>query len=61
MERFLRTLKEECLSVHEFRTLEEARATMGEFTLAYSAEWLLERHGQRTPAQVRRALTLQAA
>ncbi len=30
MERFLRTLKEECLYVHEFRNLEEARAIICE-------------------------------
>ena len=27
----------------------------------YNREWLLERHGYRTPAEVRRALTRQAA
>jgi hypothetical protein len=28
---------------------------------AYNHQWLIERHGHRTPAEVRRQLTLQAA
>ncbi len=61
MERFLRTLKEECLYVHDFQSLEEARKIIGEFIEAYNREWLIERHGHRTPAEVREALALQAA
>lgn len=61
MERFLRTLKEECLYVHVFRNLEEARRILGVFIETYNREWLIERHGHRTPAEVRRALSLQAA
>lgn len=61
MERFLRTLKEECLYVHDFESLEEARKIIGEFIEAYNREWLIERHGHRTPAEVRESLALQAA
>jgi transposase InsO family protein len=61
MERWIRTLKEECLYLHDFATLEEARQVIGEFIERYNAQWLLERHGHRTPAEVRRALTRQAA
>jgi len=61
MERWIRTLKEECLYLHDFATLEEARQVIGEFIERYNREWLLERHGYRTPAEVRRALTRQAA
>lgn len=61
MERGIRTLKEECLHLHDFATLEEARQVMGEFIERYNRDWLLERHGYRTPAEVRRALTRQAA
>lgn len=61
MERWIRTLKEECLHLHDFATLEEARQVIGEFIERYNREWLLERHGYRTPAEVRRALTRQAA
>jgi putative transposase len=61
IERFMRTLKEECLYVHDFKNLEQARKIIGEFIEAYNNEWLIERHGHRTPAEVRRQLTLQAA
>jgi transposase InsO family protein len=61
MERWIRTLKEECVYLHDFTTLEEARQVIGEFVERYNREWLLERHGYRTPADVRRALTRQAA
>ena len=61
MERWIRTLKEECLHLHDFATLEEARQVIGEFIERYNRAWLLERHGYRTPAEVRRALTRRAA
>ncbi len=61
MERWIRTLKEECLYLHDFQTLEEARQVIGEFIERYNQEWLLERHGHRTPTDVRRALTKKAA
>lgn len=60
MERWIRTLKEECLYLHHFETLEEARQVIGAFIERYNHEWLLERHGHRTPAAVRQQL-LQAA
>ena len=52
-ERFMRTLKEHCLYLHQFQTLEEARAIIAEFTARYNAQWLIERLGHRTPAQAR--------
>ncbi len=52
-ERFMRTLKEHCLYLHQFQTLEEARAIMAEFIARYNAQWLIERLGHRTPAQAR--------
>jgi len=61
MERWIRTLKEECLYLHDFQTLEEARQVIREFIEAYNREWLIERHGHRTPADVRQALTRKAA
>ncbi len=47
--------------MHHFQTLEEARQVIGEFIEAYNREWLIERHGHRTPADVRQALTRKAA
>ena len=60
-ERFMRTLKQECLYLHDFESLEEARLEIGAFIERYNREWLLERHGYRTPAQVREELTRVAA
>ena len=52
-ERFMRTLKEQCIYLHQFRSLEEARQIIGAFIARYNAEWLIERLGYRTPAQAR--------
>jgi len=61
MERWIRTLKEECLYLHDFATLDEARQLIGAFIERYNRAWLLERHGHRTPAEVRASLTRRAA
>jgi len=60
-ERFMRTLKEECLYLHDFEGLEQAREVIAEFIERYNRGWLLERHGYRTPLQVREELTPKAA
>ena len=53
MERFIRTLKEQCLYLHRFETLEEAREIIAAFIGRYNREWLIERLDHRTPAQAR--------
>ena len=60
-ERFMRTLKEECLYLHDFETLEQARHEIGAFIERYNNGWILERHGYQTPTQARQALTRIAA
>ena len=60
-ERFIRTLKEECLYLHDFKSLEQARKVIGEFIERYNRGWLIERHGYKTPAEVRQQLTRTAA
>jgi len=60
-ERFMRTLKEECLYLHDFQSLEEARQVIAAFIERYNRGWLLERHRYKTPAQVRYELTRKAA
>ena len=60
-ERFIRTLKEECIHLHDFDTLEEARAVIGTFIKRYNNGWLLQRHGYMTPARVREKLSRRAA
>jgi len=61
VERFIRTLKEECLYLHDFESLEEARQVIGAFIERYNHGWLIERHGHKTPAEVRQQLTRMAA
>src|SRR5689334_10953616 len=52
-ERFIRTLKENLLWVRRFETVEELRLALIAFRQAYNRSWIIERHGYRTPAQVR--------
>ena len=52
-ERFMRTLKEQCIYLHQFTSLDEARCIIGEFIAQYNTAWLIGRLGYRTPAQAR--------
>ena len=56
-ERFIRTLKEQLLWVEHFETVEELRQALLAFKQRYNQAWLAERHGHRTPAAVRQALS----
>ena len=56
-ERFIRTLKEQLLWIESFATVEELRLALVAFKQRYNDQWLVERHGHRTPAAVRAALT----
>lgn len=53
-ERFIRTLKENPPWVGTFRNVEEPRLALIEFRRTYNENWLIERHGHRSPAQFRR-------
>ena len=53
IERFFRTLKEECLWVHDFESVDQARKIVGEWIETYNAEWLIERNGYCAPNTVR--------
>jgi transposase InsO family protein len=55
-ERFIKTLKEQLLWVRTFETIEEFRLALHEWLTIYNEQWLVERHGYRTPYQVRREL-----
>ena len=61
IERFIRTLKEQCLYLHRFQTLEEARRIIGEFIERDTHAWLIERLGHRTPVQARAEALRRAA
>ena len=52
-ERFIRVLKENLLWVRHFDTVEELRLALIAFKRTYNETWIIERHGYRTPAQVR--------
>lgn len=53
-ERFVRILKENLLWVRTFRTVEELRQALLEFKRTYNENWIIQRHGYKTPVQVRR-------
>ena len=52
-ERFVRLLKENLLWVRTFSTVEELRQALLEFQRTYNHHWISQRHGYKTPAQVR--------
>jgi transposase InsO family protein len=63
-ERAIRTLKEQLVWVRRFATVEELRLALSEFAALYNATWLRERHGHKTPDQIRaeqRGLETEAA
>ena len=63
-ERAIRTLKEQLLWVRHFATVEELRHALAAFAAQYNACWIRQRHGYRTPDQVRadqKALETEAA
>jgi transposase InsO family protein len=56
IERFFRTLKEQLLWVRSFADAEDVRRAVLEWIALYNENWLIERHGHRPPAAVRREL-----
>lgn len=55
-ERFVRTLKEQLLWLERFETVDALLEALHEFKQRYNDEWILGRHGYRTPSEHRRAL-----
>ena len=60
-ERFIRTLKEQLLWIERFGTVEDLRVALLAFKDRYNREWLIQRHGHRTPAAVRADFADEAA
>jgi putative transposase len=56
IERFMRTLKEQCLWLHRFTDLAQAEREIGAFIERYNQEWLVERHDHCTPRAIRAKL-----
>ena len=52
-ERFIRTLKEQLLWIEPFATVEDLRLALLAFKDRYNRDWLIQRHGHRSPAHVR--------
>jgi putative transposase len=46
-------MKENLLWVRHFTTVEELRLALIAFQQTYNQTWIIERHGYKTPAQVR--------
>ncbi len=52
-ERLIQTLKENLLWVRTFDTIEHLRQALFDFRRRYNEEWIIQRHGYKTPAQIR--------
>src|SRR4051812_1109623 len=55
IERLFRTLKEQAIHGRIFQTIEDVRDAVRAFVARYNAEWLLEKNGCRSPADMRAA------
>jgi transposase InsO family protein len=54
-ERWIRTLKDQCLWVELDDTVEELRQAVASFVDRYNSSWLIQRHGHRTPKEAYQA------
>jgi hypothetical protein len=50
-ERWIRTLKDQCLWVQLHGTVDELRQAVASFVDRYNTSWLIQRHGHRTPKE----------
>ena len=50
-ERWIRTLKEQCLWAELHDTVDELRQAVIRFVDTYNTQWLIQRHGHRTPKE----------
>src|SRR5678815_5938507 len=51
-ERWIRTLKDQCLWVQLYDTVDELRQAVASFVDRYNSSWLIQRHGHHTPKAV---------
>ena len=61
VEKFIGTLKEQVLWIERFETLGELRERIREFARTYNRDWLIERHGYRSPLEARERLLAAAS
>jgi transposase InsO family protein len=50
-ERWIRTLKEQCLWTELHEGVDELRQAVTTFVTTYNTQWLIQRHGHRTPKE----------
>jgi putative transposase len=50
-ERWIRTLKEQCLWAELHEGVDELRQAVATFVTTYNTQWLIQRHGHRTPKE----------
>jgi transposase InsO family protein len=55
IERLFRTLKEQAVHGRIFETIDEVRDAVRAFVARYNTEWLIEKNGHRSPADMRAA------
>jgi transposase InsO family protein len=55
IERLFRTLKEQVVHGRIFQTIDDVREAVRAFVARYNAEWLIEKNGHRSPADMRAA------
>jgi putative transposase len=60
-ERFIRTLKEQCLWAELYEDVDHLRRAVATFCELYNTEWLIERLGHRTPREAYAGATLEDA
>ncbi len=61
IERFFKTIKMECIWLEYFQDVEHARSVVGRWMELYNTQWLIERHGHRTPREVREVQQIMSA
>jgi transposase InsO family protein len=60
-ERWIRTLKEQCLWVRLHDDLDDLRHAVADFVELYNNQWLIQRHGHHTPKEAYAAATISVA
>jgi transposase InsO family protein len=60
-ERFIRTLKEQCLWAELHDTVDDLRQAVSAWTHTYNTQWLIQRHGHQTPREAFAAATTKMA
>jgi hypothetical protein len=56
VEKQIPIIKEQVLWIERFDSFEQLRRAVRDFARLYNREWLLERHGYRTPIEAREHL-----